>query len=1062
MAAVFVAQLGTPSPKSLIGMRSLALSPDGEQLAFTYRGDVWVVSSKGGRATPVTTNVEMDDNPVWSPDGAWIAFSSNRNGGNDIYVVPAEGGESRRLTWHSGADVPSSWSPDGKWILLRTTRDDSHNGIYAIDVRTGQTRQLFLDMMNIGSPEMSPDGKEVLYQRITAMPWNRPRYEGSGASQLWRFDLATGKRSLLRKSGFQHLWPHYAADGKSVLCVTVTDKTPSSHRIDEAPPVFTDSVERTPNVYRVDPSGRVHRLTHFVGHSGTRFLTLGGGRVAFEKSGEVYTLSGSGEPIKLAITAVLDDKAAAEERLVLTTGADDIALSPKGDKLAFSVRGEIWLVPTKKGKGPNADDAIALTDYPGTDDQPLWHPDGTSIFFVSDRNGAQQIHKLDPETKKVDLLVREEADQTALTLSPDNKALFFVMSGPKGGLYQLPVAGGSPTLVIPKPVPSSFSISPDGRFVAYTKTLLNSGFNPWENASNIWVRELATGKDSPITELSTVHSSPAWSADGRYLYFRTARDGGSIYMFPLTLEAARATELDLKYEKPTGPVKVEIDFTDPELRLRRLVNSPDGGGPLLSDPSTGDVYYLNSGEIWKVSYTGEGAQALTRSAAAAPVAEPAPATPPRGPRGQGGTGAAGIRSFEFSEDKNQLVYVRDGGLNLLNLRAQGTPSTLVAFRADWTRDVRAEREAAFTQFWRIYNRTFYDPFMHRRDWVAVAKENRPLLDGVAHRNEMATVLNMMVGELESSHSEVSPGPGNPSGPSTAHLGFTIDYTHPGPGLKIKEVPPRTPGSYGKTLLKAGDYVLAINRVDVKPDEAMWKTLADQSGREVTLAVNSSPTKSGSRNVKFRALSGGEWTGILYRNRITARRKYVEEKSGGKLTYLHIAGMGGGNLETFNVEAWQYIQGKQGVVIDVRNNGGGNIADMLLDILERKPQMRYVPRDGEEVNSPGTSWNRPTVVMHAETSFSNAEMFPAAMKTRGLATLVGMPTPGYVIYTNGTRLVDGTSIRLPGTGVYRVDGTPTENMGQEPDVKVDITPEEYFAGRDPQLDKAIEILMKQVR
>ena len=1040
IVALSTAQLGTPVLRPLIGMRSLALSPDGSQLAFTYRGDVWVVSSAGGRATPVTNNVEMDDNAIWSPDGKWIAFASNRNGGNDIYIVPADGGESRRLTWHSGADVPSSWSPDGRAILIRTTRDDSHNGIYSIDVKTGQTRQVFLDMMNIGSPEMSPDGKEVLYQRMSGFPWNRPRYEGSGAAQLWTYDLSTAKRTRVRSTGQQHLWPHYSGDGKSIYCVTVTDKTPSSHRIDEEPPVFTDSVERTPNVYRVDMSGRAQRLTHFVGHSGARFLTVNAGKIAFEKSGEVYSLSQAGEPSKVPITAILDDKSMTEERLTLATGADDASLSPKGDKMAFSVRGEIWVVPTKKGKGPNADDAAQLTDYPGSDDQPLWDPDGKSLFFVSDRNGAHQIHSLDPETKKATLFVRADADQTNLFLSPDRKALVFSMAGPRGGIYQVPLAGGEPKLLLAKPVPSSSSVSPDGRFLAYTKTLLNSGFNPWENATNIWVRDLTSGQDHAITALSTTHSSPEWSADGKYLYFRTGRDGGSIYMFPLTEEAARTTELELKYEKPAGAVKVEIDFNDPERRLRRMVSSPDGGGPLVSDPNTGDLYYLNSGEIWKVSYTGEGAQALTRSATPAPAAEPAPTTPPRGPRGPGaGAGTSAIRSFELSEDKNQLVFIRDGGLNTLNLRGQGTPTTPVTFRADWTRDVRAERDAAFTQFWRIYNRTFYDPAMHRRDWASIAKENRPLLDGVAHRNEMATVLNMMVGELESSHSEVSPGPGNPNGPSTAHLGFTIDYSHTGPGLKIREVPARTPGSFAKTLLKVGDYVMTINGTDVRPDEAMWKVLADQSGREVTLTVNSSPSKSGAREVKYRALSGGEWSGLLYRNRIEARRKYVEEKSGGKLTYLHIAGMGSGNLDTFNLEAWQYVQGKQGVVIDVRNNGGGNIADILLDILERKPQMRYFPRDAEEVNSPGTSWNRPTVVMHAETSFSNAEMFPAAMKARGLASLVGMPTPGYVIYTNGTRLVDGTSIRLPGTGVYRVDGTPTENLGQEPDFRWTLRP-----------------------
>lgn len=226
-------------------------------------------------------------------------------------------------------------------------------------------------------------------------------------------------------------------------------------------------------------------------------------------------------------------------------------------------------------------------------------------------------------------------------------------------------------------------------------------------------------------------------------------------------------------------------------------------------------------------------------------------------------------------------------------------------------------------------------------------------------------------------------------------------------------------------------------------------------------MNSVPDKTGARTVKYRALSGGAYSGIVRRNLLEWRRKYVEEKSGGKLTYVHIAGMGGGNFDQFQREFWQVVSGKQGVVIDVRNNGGGNISDRLIDIIERKPHSYYVPRDEDPLLSPGQTWAKPTVVMHAETSFSNAEMFPYAMRQRGLATLVGMPTPGYVIWTGGFRLVDGTSARMPGSGVYRIDGSPLENMGQQPDQKVDILPEEFFAGKDPQLDRAIETLLRQV-
>ena len=1027
------AQMPAPTARELVGMRSLALSPDGENLAFVWRGDVWVVSTDGGRATPITSNIEMDDNPVWSPDGKWLAFSSNRYGSNDIYVAPVDGGEARRLTWHSGSDVPSSWSKDGRWILMRTTREDPHNGIYAIDVNTGQTKQMFLDMMPIGSPEMSPDGKEVLYQRHAGFSWLRPRYQGSGAAQLWRFDVATNKRTKLRDNGQQHLWPHFSPDGKTVFCVTVSEKTPSTTTIGKSIGKNVDNVERTPNVYKVTLDGRASRLTNFVGFAGTRFLTVGGDYVAFEQDGSAHIMRPGEAPKRISITANIDDKTAMEERLVITTGMEDGSLSPKGDRVAFTVRGELWLVPVKKGKGPNADDATQLTDYAGIDGGPIWHPDGNHIFFVSDRNGAERIFRMNVETKEVTPWVRDDYDQSELRISADKRFLTYWLAGPQGGLFRVSVSGGTPERLLDRPWLGGYAFSPDGRYLAYSQLTPNTGFKPWDNASNLWVKDLVSGKTQAVTELNATHSNPVWSADGKYLYFRTSRDGGAIYALPMTAEIARTTELDLKFEKPKEPVKVEMDWVDTELRLRRVVNSPAGFGAPIADPNTGDLYYMNGGDIFTVNYAGENVRPIT----------------------SGG----GISGLELSDDGNSLVFMRGGTMNVLNLRAPNFPTAAVTFRADWLRDVSGERQAAYQQFWRIYNRTFYDSNFHGRDWVAVRERYRKFLDSVGHRNEMATVINMLTGELEASHAEVSPGPGNPSGASTAHPGFFIDYSHTGPGLKIKEVPARTPGTFAKTKLEAGEVVLSINGQKVTANEQSLKVFADQSGREMKFEVHGKDGKV--RTVTYRALSGGEMQGIVYRNRIDSRRKYVEEKSGGKLTYVHIAGMGGGNLDAFNLQAWQYIQGKQGVVIDVRNNGGGNIADLLLDMIERKPNMRYQLRDGDAILGPGTVWDRATVVMHAETSFSNAEMFPAAMKSAGLAKLVGMPTPGYVIYTSGTRLVDGTSIRLPGTGVFRLDGSPTENLGQEPDYKVDITPEEYFAGKDPQLDKAIDVLLKSL-
>jgi len=1030
------AQLPPPQASPLVGARSLSLSPDGSRLAFSYQGDIWVAPATGGKAVPLTNHIEMDDNPIWSPDGKYVAFASNRSGNWDIYIVPADGGQTQRLTWHTGSDIPSDWSPDGKTILFKTTRDDVNNGLYTLDVRTGKATQLMLDMMPINTPKFTPDGKSIVYSRF-GFPWFRPRYQGSAAAQLWKFDVATGKREKIRDDGYQHLWPGVSSDGKTIYTVTVGEKTPSSSPVDHSIGKFVDNSSRTPNLYSVSMSGAEKRLTDFVGMP-VRFLTVASAAnvMAFEQDGDTYVMSNGQPAKKVQLTASIDDKTTQEERLVLNNSADEASLSPKGDKMVFAVRGELWMVTTKKEKGPNADDATQLTTWAGTDEQPLWAPDNKTLFFVSDRDGAERLYKMDTETKAVTPITKSDDDVASLQITPDQTKVSYWMSGQNGGLFTVAIAGGEPTRVLTLPGDlKDYSWSPDGRYVAYSETLLRSGYYYWDATSNVFVFDTTTGKSSDVTQLSAEHILPSFSPDGKYLFLRSNRSGPGLYAIPLNPEDTPASEMELKYEKPTGPVKTEISFEDIETRARKIVSTAPQS-TIFVDSNTGELFFVTGGDIWKAAYNGDDAKAITS--------------------GGGFSSLVG-----FNAEKTQMVAVRNGMPVTVDIKKPGTPVNTVAFRADWTHDLRKEREAAFNQFWRIYNKSFYDANFHGRDWVALREKYRKFLPSVGHRNEMATVLNELVGSLESSHSEVSPAPGNPGGQTSAHPGFTFDYSYAGPGIKIMDVPAKAPGSYAKTRLQPGEIVTKIDGKPVQIDEALWRdVLNEQTGRVLTFTVQGADGKT--RDVKYRALSSGAFSGIVTNNRLVARRKYVEEKSGGKLTYVHIAGMGQGELDRFMQQVWQYAQDKKGLIIDVRNNGGGNTSDRIIDILERQPNSIYRVRDEPAQLGPGQALAIPMVVMAAETSYSNAEMFPAAMKARKLATLVGRPTPGYVIYTGGGRLVDGTGIRTPGTGSFRLDGTPLEDNGVVPDFDVQITPEQYFAGKDPQLDKAIEVLLGQVK
>jgi Tol biopolymer transport system component/C-terminal processing protease CtpA/Prc len=1030
--------------QGLVGARALALSPDGSRLAFVYRGDIWIASSEGGQARPITTHVELDDTPVWSPDGKTIAFSSNRHGSSDIFTIPADGGQVRRITFHAENEAPSDWTPDGKAILFRGNRGMDDEGIFTVDVETRRLRLVTSDFRNFGRSSISngafisfsPDGKRLLFPRMGFI-WTRPRYHGSAAQQLWTLDLQSGRRTVVRNNGFQHLWPRYGPRGQ-VYAVTPTELTPSVTNIDRSLGRVSDNVARTPNVYEISPDGRARRLTDFVGGS-VRFLTVAkrSGMIAFEYEGAIYTMKPGEKPVRIALTAAIDDKFTNEERLVFTTGAETGTIDPKGERIAFVQRGEIWTVPVKKGRGPNADDATQMSNWPGLDDGPLWTADGKGLFFLSDREGERRVYRMDVETKAVEPVSRAAADATGLQLSPDGRRLSYVLTGPQGGLFTVPVEGGAPTQVIPisrsPGLAFDYAWSPDGRYVAYNKPISGNTINVAIN-QNIWIYDTQTKTEVNVTRLNAIHSDPYWTPDGKYLLFASNRQGPGLYALPLTQEIARQSELDPKWEAPKGPVTVQIDFDDIHRRIRRLIGQ-GVGGPIRMDPSDGSILFLSDGDIWRANYAGEESRRLS-------------------PAG------GGIARFEFS-GANDVFFIRGGALNIMSLRGNNAV-TNVAYRADWTRDVVAERRAAFMEFWREYNRQFYDANFHGRDWLRIRERYMPLLESVAHRAEFATLLNMMVGELEASHTEAGPAPGGPTAAITAHLGFEIDFAYDGPGVRVKSVPRRSPGSFVKTRLEPGDLVLQINGRKVETDEMLWSVLANEAGRDITLLVNKTASLEGARTVRYRALSGAEWTELVARNRIEDRRAYVEKQSNGRLAYVHISGMGQNNFETFNLEAWEFVQGKEGVLIDVRDNGGGNIADRLIDILERRPHSLIRPRDGAPATSPFQSWGLPTVILHSETSLSNAEMFPSAMRARGLATLVGMPTPGYVIWTYGFRLVDGTSARMPSTGAFRLDGTPMENMGQKPDYMVDQTNEDYMAGRDPQLDKAIEVGLRQLR
>ena len=1029
-AATASAQLTPAEQKPISGARMPALSPDGKQLAFVYRGDIWLAPSAGGHATPLTQHLEADAYPLFSPDGQWVAFGSRRNGNWDLFAVPVEGGLARQLTWHSGHENPQGWSPDGRFIIFSGKRDTPNNALFTVDTSNFRTEMITEDFAPLYHPNFSPDGRKIVYGRY-GFHWTRPRYQGSAAQQIWIFDRDTGTRRALTTNESQHLWTRFLPDGKNVITVTVGEATPSSSPLNETIGPFLDNAERTPNLWQVGLDGKTKRLTSFIG-GGVRCPSVAAksGDITFEYGADVWLLkSGKKQPEKIRLLVAADEKQTTRRREKATTGVTEAEISPDGKTFAFGLRGDIWTIATEKPKGiagRGKEFAQRLTDWEGDDSDFTWSPDGKKLYFTSDREFTTRLYEMDLKSGKSRPVWKREENISGVTISPDGKSLAAWVSGQEGGLYVLPIDGGEARRVVKLAGSQfrgngggSYAWSPDMKWIAYAA---KSESRAW----NIYVVGATGGAPVNVTRLYAQHSEPAWSPDGKYLYFQSDREQPGLYALPLKPEPVRTLDTDLKYEKPGANVVVEIDFEDISRRIRKISNQAPQSG--LTTTPDGTIVFLSEGDVWTVSYDGKETKKVTT-----------------------GGGKQGLR---VSKDGKKISYTQGGDMFTSGL---GGTAEKIAFVAEWERDVRAERKSAFMQFWTSYQRGFYDPNFHGRDWAAIRNRYEPLLEAVETNDEFASLLHQMIGELEASHSEVTPATGGPAAPVTPQLGFTLDYSYAGPGLRVRSVPAGAPGSYKKTSIKPGEYILAINGQDVTLDERLYQAINDKQDREFEFLVSTNGERKGARTVKYKVITGEDWEDLNYKNRTDRLRKYVEEKSGGKAGYVHLQAMGAPNQTRFEREVYEYMAGKEAMIIDVRFNRGGNIADTLIDWIERKPHGWVRPRDSEPESTPYHAWEKKCIVLINEHSYSNGEIFPAAMRARGLARTVGIATPGYVIWTSDLRLLDGTGARMPQSGSYRLDGTNLENNGEQPEIRVPLSPEDWLAERDPQLDKAIELV-----
>jgi tricorn protease len=1031
--------------------RTPDVSPDGKLVAFSYLGDIWVVETIGGTARPVTVHRAHDVNPVFSPDGRSIAFSSNRHGSYNVYVIPVQSGKPRRLTFDSANDLVCGWAPDGKSILFASTRSTAFPSgfeLYTVPVEGGMARRVSAAEGREGV--FSPTGDRIAYVRGPGS-WYRKGYRGSANDDLWVCNAdGTNNRQLTAFNG-QDNSPMWSADGQTIYYVSEVHGTPAN--------IVAQPASAVPN----SPEATKPRQLTFHKDDGVRKarISANGQWIVYECGADLWIVSTQARsasegtlsaPRKLAIEVHTDDKSNTERVETFTAGAREFALSTDEKHVIFSVHGELFMQPVAPGAK-----ATRLTQTTAYNHGVAWAPDGSKIVFISDRDGHDNLYLLeanDPEHPKFieahqfksKKLTDTRAAESAVSFSPDGKRVTFLREGKLWGMNP----DGSDTKAIVKETRViDYEWSPDGKWLVYSR--LDGSF-----ASELYIIP-STGAtaENParnVTRYATQNLGVTWSANGKKIAFISERRGGpSLYAISLQKPAA-----------PGAPASSDIDWEDIHRRIEHPVPlsiregaiSPDGTKLAFAGGANGE-------DLWLATTSGD---VLTRVT----------------------TGNLRPTAIQWSKKNSDLVYFRSArgqlhmarpGMASLEARLNPTPGTtrtpgseapVVPFSVKMT--IKADEEFAemFEQSWRSLSENFYDAKFHGSDWDAVRAKYKPLVQHIALKEDLYALLYLMMGELNASHLGIT---GQISVPEeqTADLGLIFDESYRGKGLKIAEVLKRGPADKRGLNLKAGEFVVAIDGTEITPATDLSKLLNAKENESVVLQVTTNPEADpkdpkARRRVEVQATSRRVVSQLMYDRWVANNAKRVDELSKGKLGYIHIPSMDEPGLDAFMRSLYSDNFDKDAIVLDVRYNGGGFTHDQVLNYLGGRQHTFFRQRDGGEglvLRASDRKWAKPLVLLINNRSYSDAEIFPSAFRTLGLGKLVGQPTGGFVIGTSSVNLIDGSTFRIPRIGVYTTKGVNMEKEGVSPDVLVLPHPDQLAKGIDVQLDKAVEVLQSDV-
>ncbi|HVR98571.1 MAG TPA: S41 family peptidase [Thermoanaerobaculia bacterium] len=1042
-----------------------------DKVVFTYAGDLWLAPAAGGTATRLTAHPGIELFAKFSPDGQWIAFTGQYEGDEQVYVIPSTGGVPKQLTWYPARGPLSprwgydnqvhGWTRDGKAVLFRSLRDGwdlSDSRLYTVPL-TGSLGEP-LPMPVSGAGDLSPDGKQVVYTPMARDFRTWKRYQGGWAQDLWIFDLAT-------------------YEAKNITSHPRTDRDPMwvGDKI-----YFNSDRTGTLNLFSYDPqSGAVAQLTRST-RGDVRWPSAGDdGRIVYEMEGELAvfdTRSGQSRPVPITVPG--EGLGNRPSQVSAARQIEDGALAPKGERVLLVARGDVFTVPIEKGLTRN------LTRTSGAHDKwARWSPDGRKVAFISDRDGEDELYLIsqDGSGKPEQLTDGGKAMRYAPEWAPDGKRIAF--SDKDGKLYVYTLADRKLAEIADERHGQvrDYVWSPCGGWLAFSLRADN-------NFRSLYLWSAADGKLRRVNDESFDETQPAWDPQGNYLFFLSGRDYSPIadffdfnyaitnntgiyamalrrdvpHPFPPESDEVTITEEDEEKKEAKKEAKKEegktrpltrIDFAGLAGRVAR-VPVPFGNYSNLS-AKDGHLLYLKNGNTL---FSGD------------------PDTPPvlqifALKERKESTLAGNVDDYALSQDGGKVLVQQGAALQVLNAAPDGKDSGKPISTDGLVVDrVPAEEWAEiFDESWRRYRDFFYVPTMHGYDWEAIREQYRPLLAHVGHRSDLNYVIGEMIAELNVSHAYVAGGDFQlPDRPRVALPGARFALDHKAGRYKIVKI---FRGQNEEDLYRAplteigvdareGDYLLAIDGEDLPANDNPYRLLRHKADRPVRFTVNDRPTYEGAREVVFTPLSTE--TNLIYLDWITANRERVDKLSGGRVGYLHIPDMGSDGLREF-IKAFYPQLRKEGLIVDVRSNGGGFVSATILDRLRRQLLAVDFSRNDESPTPyPQSAFHGHMASLINETSSSDGDIFAAMFREMGLGPLIGKRTWGGVVGISGSGpLLDGGQISVPESGSVSVDGRwIIEGEGVSPDIDVENDPKSLLAGRDPQLERGVEEVMKKIR